>query len=144
MLKQIEYIVMLQDVFSISNKDLAYILDKNRSDICSYIEGKKASDAVIFNLERLVEIAKVFEQLNIERLDTFLYRELVDGQTLIDFLKESISVVFVDRDKFIKFIDIIKTTSDKEKETRQRSRDNKNLRSLQDVMSEFSTPIMCE
>jgi hypothetical protein len=77
-----------------------------------------------------------------EVIDSFLHRELVDGQTLIDFLKEGTKVPLVDFHKNIKFLNALKTMADKEAATRRMSKGSgKNLRSLQNVFSEFSTPI---
>lgn len=125
---------------NISMIDFASLLGINRCSAHSYLEFSKCSNqSAKLNLERLVQIAQLFEQANIERLDSFMHREIVDGKTLFEIIQDNICNPIIDLDKVIS---IVKEISNKEAAIRKESKScSNNLRSLEEIMSEHSTPI---
>ena len=132
----------IQNVFCISCVGLAHLLGKPRSDIYVYGEGKEPSETTKLDLKRLVQIAKIFEKSDIERIGYFMYREIKDGKTLIEIIKENIYTLFIDLDSILT---TVKEVSKREAEERRKPKGSgKTLRSLSDVFGEYSTPVYIE
>lgn len=106
----------------------------------SFLQYSKCSkQSVRYNLYKLAEIAELFEKANIERLDSFMHREIINSKTLFEIIQDNICSPIIDLDKVIL---IVKEIADKEVATRKRDRcNNKPLRSLEQVLNEYSTPI---
>lgn len=60
MKEYIDDINYIQDVFCISMSNIAFLLDKTRTDICTYKEYKEPSETTKLNIKRLVKIAEFF------------------------------------------------------------------------------------
>lgn len=134
----IQYIFQVFNHMSMTN--FASLLGINRSTAYSYLEFSKCSNqSAKKNLEKLVEIAELFDKANIERLDSFMYREIINSKTLFEIIQDNIDSPSIDLDKVIS---IVKEIADKEVATRKKDRgNNKPLRSLEQVLNEYSTTI---
>jgi hypothetical protein len=134
----IQYIFQVFNYMSMT--DFASLLGINRSTTYSYLEFSKCYNlSAKKNLEKLVEIAELFDKANIKRLDSFMHREIINSKTLFEIIQDNICSPIIDLDKVIL---IVKEIADKEVATRKRDRcNNKPLRSLEQVLNEYSTPI---
>ena len=140
MSEQLKCIIRLQEVFCVRIADIAYLLNISKDDAYYCLDDKNISKSILISLNKLVEIADIFDKEKIDRLDKFLDRPLTNSPLLIEFLKDVVDKGFIEKKKIRKIVSLIKAISEKEKENRAKPKGSgKNLRSLEDVMGDFSS-----
>lgn len=134
----IQYIFQVFNYMSMT--DFASLLGINRSTTYSYLEFSKCyNQSAKKNLEKLVEIAELFDKANIKRLDSFMYREIINSKTLFEIIQDNIDSPIIDLDEVIL---IVKEIADKEVATRKETKGSGNsFKSLEQVLNEYSTTI---
>ena len=138
--EQLKCIIRLQEVFCMRITDIAYLLSISKDEAYDCLDDKKISKSILSSLNKLVEVADIFDKEKIDRLDKFLDRPLSNNPKLIECLKDVVDKGFIDKKKTRSIIKSIKTISEKEKENRAKPKGSgKNLRSLEDVSGDFST-----
>jgi len=126
-----EHVANIRDVFSINMSDLASVLGVTRPTVYAWLEGKEPKGEAVTRIEQLSRTADTFNRASIIRLDKLVHRPILNGRSLLDILKtdEDLGVAKA----------TLKTIANKEAQTRREPKGaGKNLRPLDDVLSEFS------
>jgi DNA-binding transcriptional regulator YiaG len=133
-----EHIANIRDVFAINMSDLAAVLTATRPTVYSWLEGQEPKKPeTVKHIQKLSSFADMFGQANIKRLDNLLQRPILDGRSLLDILKAN-------EDPLVA-LPLLKKIGEKEAQTRRKSKGSgKNLRSLDDVLSDSSVAINLE
>jgi transcriptional regulator with XRE-family HTH domain len=126
-----EHVANIRDALEISMSDLASVLGVTRPTAYAWIEGQEPKTESVRKIEQLSRIADEINRANIIRLDKLVHRQLSDGRSLIDLLRTG--------EDLTDCLTTLKLISKKEAKTRQESKGSgQNLRSLDDVLDEFS------
>ena len=129
-----ELVANIRDVLEINMSDLASVLGVTRPTVYAWLEGQEPKPEAVMHIQRLSRTADEIKQVNIIRLDKLVHRPILNGRSLLDILK-------TDEDP-VKALTLLKAVADKEEQTRRESKGSgKNLRSLDDVLSESSVAI---
>lgn len=127
-------VVNIREVLGINMSDLASVLGVTRPTVYAWLEGQEPKIESVKHIQRLSHIADEINRADIVRLDKLVHRPILEGRSLLDILKS-------DEDP-VKALTILKALADKEDRTRRESKGSgKNLRSLNDVLSESSVAI---
>jgi DNA-binding transcriptional regulator YiaG len=129
-----EHVANIRDVFAVTMSDLASILGVTRPTVYAWLSGQEPKGEAVILIQRLSHAADKFNQANITRLDRLVYRPILNGRSLLDILKSN-------EDPAAALADL-KVIADKEAQTRREPKGGgKHLRSLDDVLGEFSVAI---
>jgi transcriptional regulator with XRE-family HTH domain len=129
-----EHVANIRDVLGINMSDLASVLGVTRPTAYAWLEGQEPKTEAVTHIQRLSRVADEINRANIIRLDKLVHRPILNGRSLLDILK-------TDEDP-VAALTILKAVADKEERTRRETKGSgKNLRSLDDVLSEFSVAI---
>jgi transcriptional regulator with XRE-family HTH domain len=129
-----EHTANIRDVFVVSMSDLADILGVTRPTAYAWIEGNEPTLEVITRIHRLSRIADRVKGMNIRRMDKLIHRPIINEESLFDLLKTDKDPSFL--------LESLREISEKEARTRRESKSSgKNLRSLDEVLSESSVEI---
>jgi DNA-binding transcriptional regulator YiaG len=126
-----EHVANIRDVFAISMSDLASILGITRPTAYAWLEGQEPKPDAVIRIQQLSRTADEVKQMHISRLDKMVHRPILNGRSLLDMLKadENLSQALAK----------LKAIADKEAQSRTEPKGSgKNLRSLDDVLSESS------
>jgi DNA-binding transcriptional regulator YiaG len=130
-----EHVENIRNVLTINMSELASILGSTRPTVYAWLEGRQAPkpDAAE-NIRRLSHVADKIKLANIIQLDQLIRRPVLNGRSLLDLIKVSEDPSDI--------LQVLRSISDKEAKTRSESKiTGNNLRSLDDVSSEFSAAI---
>ncbi len=131
-----DHLANIRDVFAINMSDLASVLGVTRPTVYAWLEGQQPKSEAVRRIQKLSRAADKFNQANIIRLDKLIHRPILSGRSLLDILKTDEDLVVA--------IGILKEIADKEAHTRREPKGSgQSLRSLEDVLGEFSVPT-CE
>jgi transcriptional regulator with XRE-family HTH domain len=126
-----EHVSNIRDVFGISMSDLAAVLGVTRPTAYAWLEGQELKPEVAKRIQRLSRAADQFNQAKIPRLDKLIYRPVLNGRSLLDILK-------ADEDPS-DAVALLSEIAEKEAQSRREPKGSgKHLRSLVDVLSDFS------
>lgn len=129
-----ENVANIRDVFSINMSDLASVLGVTRPTVYAWLAGQEPKEEATIRIQQLSRTADKFNEANIIRLDKLVHRPILDGRSLLDILKANEDPIAV--------LPALKAIANKEAKTRYESKgSSKHLRSLDDVLSEFSVSI---
>jgi DNA-binding transcriptional regulator YiaG len=129
-----EHVANIRDVFAVNMSDLASILGVTRPTVYAWLSGQEPKGEAVILIQRLSHAADKFNQANITRLDRLVHRPILNGRSLLDILKSN-------EDPAAALADL-KVIADKEAQTRREPKGGgKHLRSLDDVLGEFSVAI---
>lgn len=129
-----EHVANIRDVFSISMSDLASVLRVTRPTVYAWLAGQEPKGEAVIRIQQLSQFADKFNEANIIRLDKLVHRPILNGRSLLDILK-------TDENPVANLV-ALKTIANKEAQTRRDHKGSeKHLRSLDDVLGEFSVPI---
>jgi DNA-binding transcriptional regulator YiaG len=130
-----EHVANIRDVLTINMSELASILRSTRPTVYAWLEGRQEpkTDSAV-NIQLLSHVADKIKLANIIQLDQLIRRPIINGRSLLDIVK-------VNEDPS-DILHVLKSISEKEAKTRSESKiSGTNLRSLDDVASEFSPAI---
>jgi DNA-binding transcriptional regulator YiaG len=130
-----EHVENIRNVLTINMSELASMLTTTRPTVYAWLEGRQEpkADAAV-NIRRLSHVADKIKLTNIIQLDQLIRRPVINGRSLLDIIK-------VNEDPS-EILQVLKSISEKEAKTRSESKiSGQNLRSLNDVSSEFSPAI---
>jgi DNA-binding transcriptional regulator YiaG len=130
-----EHVANIRDVLTINMSELASILGTTRPTVYAWLEGRQEpkTDAAV-NIRRLSHVADKIKLANIIQLDQLIRRPVINGTSLLDIVKANEDPTDI--------LQVLKSISEKEAKTRSDSKiSDTNLRSLDDVSSEFSPAI---
>ena len=126
-----EHVANIRDIFAINMSDLASILGVTRPTVYAWLEGQEPKAEAVIRIQQLSHTADEIKQANIPRLDKLVHRPILNGRSLLDMLKAD--------ENPLEALTTLKTIADKESQTRREPKGSgKNLRSLDDVLSESS------
>jgi DNA-binding transcriptional regulator YiaG len=126
-----EHVANIRDALEISMSDLASLLGVTRPTAYAWIEGQEPKIESVRQIEQLSRMADEINRANITRIDKLVHRPISDGRSLIDLLRTGQNLTDC--------LATLKLISKKEAKTRQESKGSgRNLRSLDDVLDEFS------
>jgi DNA-binding transcriptional regulator YiaG len=126
-----EHVANIRDIFAINMSDLASILGVTRPTVYAWLEGQEPKAEAVIRVQQLSHTADKIKQANIARLDKLMHRPILNGRSLLDMLKAD--------ENPSEALAKLKAIADKEAQTRRELKGSgKNLRSLDDVLSEFS------
>jgi transcriptional regulator with XRE-family HTH domain len=129
-----EHVANIRDVLGINMSDLASVLGVTRPTVYAWLEGQEPKTEAVTHIQRLSRISDEIKRINIIRIDKLIHRPILDGRSLLDILK-------TDEDP-LNDLSILKKVADKEERTRREPKGSgKNLRSLDEVLSESSVAI---
>jgi DNA-binding transcriptional regulator YiaG len=129
-----EHVANIRDVLATSMSDLASVLGVTRPTAYAWLEGQEPKAEALMNIQRLSHVADEINRANIIRLDKLVHRPILNGRSLFDILK-------TDEDP-VAALATLKVIADKEAQTRCEPKGaGKHLRSLDDVLSEFSVAV---
>ncbi len=129
-----ENVANIRDVFAINMSDLASILGITRPTVYAWLAGQEPKGEAVIRIQKLSRAADQFNRANIIRLDKLVNRPILNGRSLLDILK-------TDEDPVAELA-TLKAIADKEAQTRREPKgSDKNLRSLDDVLSESSVAV---
>jgi DNA-binding transcriptional regulator YiaG len=130
-----EHVANIRDVLTINMSELASILRSTRPTVYAWLEGRQEpkADAAV-NIRRLSQVADKIKLANVIQLDQLIRRPIINGSSLLDIVKANEDPSDI--------LQVLKSISEKEAKTRSESKiSGTNLRSLDDVSSEFSPAI---
>jgi DNA-binding transcriptional regulator YiaG len=126
-----EHVANIRDTFAINMSDLASILNVTRPTVYAWLEGQEPKAEAVIRIQQLSHTADEIKQANIARLDKLVHRPILNGRSLLDMLKAD--------ENPLEALATLKTIADKETQARREPKGSgKNLRSLDDVLSESS------
>ena len=129
-----ENVANIRDVFAINMSDLASVLGVTRPTVYAWLAGQEPKGEAVIRIQKLSRAADQFNRANIVRLDKLVHRPILNGRSLLDILK-------TDEDP-VADLATLKAIADKEAQTRREPKGSgKNLRSLDDVLSESSVAV---
>jgi len=129
-----EHVANIRDVFAINMSDLASVLEVTRPTVYAWLAGQEPKGEAVIRIQKLSRVADQFNRANIIRLDKLVHRPILNGRSLLDILK-------TDEDP-VADLATLKAIADKEAQTRREPKGSgKNLRSLDDVLSESSIAV---
>jgi DNA-binding transcriptional regulator YiaG len=129
-----EHVANIRDVFAINMSDLASVLGVTRPTVYAWLAGQEPKGEAVIRIQKLSRVADQFNRANIIRLDKLVHRPILNGRSLLDILK-------TDEDP-VADLATLKAIADKEAQTRREPKGSgKNLRSLDDVLSESSIAV---
>jgi hypothetical protein len=130
-----EHLANIRDVLTINMSELASILKRTRPTVYAWLEGREPTKAdAAVNIRRLSHVADKIKLANIIQLDQLIRRPVLNGRSLLDLIKANEDPSEISQ--------VLKSISEKEAKTRSESKiSGQNLRSLDDVSSEFSPAI---
>jgi DNA-binding transcriptional regulator YiaG len=129
-----ENVANIRDVFAINMSDLASVLGVTRPTVYAWLAGQEPKGEAVIRIQKLSRTADQFNRANIIRLDKLVHRPILNGRSLLDTLK-------TDEDP-VANLATFKAIADKEAQTRREPKGSgKNLRSLDDVLSESSVAV---
>lgn len=124
-----DHVANIREVLGINMSDLASVLGVKRPTVYAWLEGQEPRPESVMHIQRLSSMADQIKRENIIRLDKLVHRPILDGRSLLDILK-------TDEDPLVA-LSTLKAIADKEERTRREQKGSgKNLRSLDDVLSE--------
>lgn len=124
-----DHVANIRDVLGINMSDLASLLGVTRPTAYSWLQGQEPKPEAVMHIQSLSRMADEIKKANITRLDKLVHRPILEGRSLLDILKTDEDPVAV--------LATLKTLADKEERTRREQKGSgKNLRSLDDVLSE--------
>lgn len=84
----LDHIINIREVFSLNYNELSYILGINKSELYRLINSSKIpTDDQESNIIYISNLATKVRLLKIHRIDRFLKREMLNGNPLIDNLR---------------------------------------------------------
>lgn len=126
-----EHVASIRDVLGINMSDLASVLGVTRPTVYAWLEGQEPKTEAVTHIQRLSRVTDEINRANIIRLNKLVHRPILNGRSLLDILK-------TDEDP-VAALTTLKALADKEEKTRREPKgSSKNLRSLDDVLSETS------
>jgi DNA-binding transcriptional regulator YiaG len=126
-----EHVTNIRNTFAINMSDLASILGVTRPTVYAWLEGQEPKAEAVIRIQQLSHTADKIRQANIARLDKMVHRPILSGRSLLDILKAD--------ENPSEALTKLKAIADKEAKTRREPKGSgKNLRSLDDVLSESS------
>lgn len=129
-----ENVANIRDVFVINMSDLASVLGVTRPTVYAWLAGQEPKGEAVIRIQKLSRVADQFNRANIIRLDKLVHRPILNGRSLLDILK-------TDEDP-VADLATLKAIADKEAQTRREPKGSgKNLKSLDDVLSESSIAV---
>lgn len=129
-----EHVTNIRDVFAVNMSDLASVLEVTRPTVYAWLAGQEPKGEAVIRIQQLSHAADKFNQANIIRLDKLVHRPILNGRSLLDILK-------TDEDP-VAALGTLKVIADKEAQTRREPKGaGKHVRSLDDVLGEFSVAI---
>jgi len=129
-----EHVANIRDVFAMNMSDLASVLGITRPTVYAWLTGQEPKREAVIRIQKLSRAADQFNRANIIRLDKLVHRPILNGRSLLDILK-------TDEDP-IADLATLKAIADKEAQIRREPKGSgKNLRSLDDVLSESSVAV---
>lgn len=129
-----EHVANIRDVLAINMSELASILGVTRPTAYAWLEGQKPKSEAVNYIQQLSKTADKINQANIIQLDQLIRRPVLNGRSLLDLIKAN--------EDPSEILQTLKSISEKEAKTRSESKiSGQNLRSLDDVSSEFSPAI---
>jgi transcriptional regulator with XRE-family HTH domain len=129
-----EHVANIRDVLVINMSDLASVLGVTRPTVYAWLEGQEPKAEAVTHIQRLSRVADEINRANIIRLDKLVHRPILNGRSFLDILKTD--------DYSLEALSTLKALADKEERTRREPKGSgKNLRSLDDVLSESSVAI---
>jgi DNA-binding transcriptional regulator YiaG len=130
-----EHVANIRDVLTINMSELASILRSTRPTVYAWLEGRQEpkTEAAV-NIRRLSHTADKIKLMNIIQLDQLIRRPVINENSLLDIVKANEDPTDI--------LQVLKSISEKEAKTRSDSKISAtNLRSLDDISSEFSVAI---
>jgi DNA-binding transcriptional regulator YiaG len=129
-----EHVANIRHILAINMSELASILGITRPTAYAWLEGQEPKPEAVTHIQRLSQTADEINRANIIQLDQLIRRPVLNGRSLLDIIKAN--------EDPSKILCTLKSISEKEARTRRESTGSgKNLRSLDDVSSEYSVAI---
>jgi predicted transcriptional regulator len=135
----VKNIIKIREILDLDMSDLADIFGVEYSAIYGWLKGEQVSEKAIEYVDYLLPIVNKIEEMSIPRMSLFVSRPILAGHSLLDFIKrkEEENVLKEALEK----IQLIVAQENKARMGRKIS-DN-NLRSLDDVSSDFDV-VICD
>jgi DNA-binding transcriptional regulator YiaG len=129
-----KHVANIRDVLTINMSELASILGVTRPTAYAWLEGQEPKADAVSYIQQLSHTADKIKLANIIQLDQLIRRPVLNGRSLLDLIKAN--------EDPSEILQVLKSISEKEAKTRSESKiSGQNLRSLDDVSSEFSPAI---
>lgn len=126
-----EQISIIKDSFGLNISAIANLLNVSRTTVYSWIKGEPPKlEQHLRHLDDIVNIAKKYSSLNLDRPDNFIKRPLFNGQSFFALLQSG-AVISDDKYTFIQDLDR------REAETRITGLKRNELRTSSDVLDEL-------
>jgi transcriptional regulator with XRE-family HTH domain len=129
-----EHVANIRDVFGVNMSDLAVVLGVTRPTAYAWLKGDEPKPEAVTRIQQLSRAADQFNEAKIPRLDKLVHRPVLNGRSLLDILK-------ADEDPS-ECVTLLKEIAEKEAQTRREPKGSgKHLRSLDDVIGDFSVAV---